>query len=181
MMVSMCNNLSPLFTKWSLQWSTKLSTCCTRAMPDVIVKQVQFSAPLRGTRITQQCQMRGRSVIRSVVYEPPSLFGLSNRTIGRPAARKRIRRKPPPPQIHPFLGGRKEGEVHTLKHESRILRQWSNSVSGSRKSQASSPRAKLQSQTCSVTENSYTGLDECLRILLSCFRARNSGKKEGRG
>ena len=33
-------------------------------------------------------------------------------------------------------------EVIALKHESRILGQWSNPVSGSRKSQASSPWAK---------------------------------------
>ena len=33
-------------------------------------------------------------------------------------------------------------EVLALKHESRILGQWSKPVSGSRKSQASSPFAK---------------------------------------
>ena len=33
-------------------------------------------------------------------------------------------------------------DVLVLKHKSRILGQWSNPVSGSRKSQASSPRAK---------------------------------------
>ena len=36
-------------------------------------------------------------------------------------------------------------EVLALKHESRILGQWSNPVSGSRKSRASSPWAKHQS------------------------------------
>ena len=33
-----------------------------------------------------------------------------------------------------------------------------------------------QSQPCSITEKPLTGLDECLRILLLCFRARNSGQ-----
>ena len=32
-----------------------------------------------------------------------------------------------------------------------------------------------QSLTCSIREKPHTGLDECPRILLSCFRARNSG------
>ena len=31
------------------------------------------------------------------------------------------------------------------------------------------------SLTCSIMEKPHTGLDDCLRILLSCFRARNSG------
>ena len=31
-----------------------------------------------------------------------------------------------------------------------------------------------QSLTCSIMEKQHTGLDECPRILLSCFRARNS-------
>ena len=31
-----------------------------------------------------------------------------------------------------------------------------------------------QSLTSSITEKPYTGLDDCPRILLSCFRARNS-------
>ena len=66
-------------------------------------------------------------------------------------------------------------EVLALKHESRILGQWSTPMSGSRKSQASSPWAKQQSLTCSIIEKPHTGLDECPRILLSCFRARNSG------
>ena len=65
-------------------------------------------------------------------------------------------------------------EVPALKHESRILGQWSNPVSVSRKSLASSPWAKLHSLTCSVMEKPHTGLDECPRILLSCFLARNS-------
>ena len=33
-----------------------------------------------------------------------------------------------------------------------------------------------QSLTCSIMEKPQTGLDECPRILLSCFRARNSGQ-----
>ena len=32
-----------------------------------------------------------------------------------------------------------------------------------------------QSLTCSIMEKPHTGLGECPRILLSCFRARNSG------
>ena len=36
-----------------------------------------------------------------------------------------------------------------------------------------------QSLTCSIMEEPLTELDECPRILLSCFRARNS-RKEGR-
>ena len=32
-----------------------------------------------------------------------------------------------------------------------------------------------QSITCSIMEKPHTGLDECPRILLACFRARNSG------
>ena len=65
-------------------------------------------------------------------------------------------------------------EVFALKHESRILGQWSNPVSGSRKSQASSPWAKQYRLTCSIMEKPHTGLDECPRILLLCSRARNS-------
>ena len=76
--------------------------------------------------------------------------------------------------------GREEAEVLALKPESRILGQCSNLVSGSRMSQASSPWAKQQSLTCSIMEKPHTGLDECPRILLSCFRAWNSGRKEGR-
>ena len=65
-------------------------------------------------------------------------------------------------------------EVFVLKHESMILGQWSYP---SRKSQASSPWAK-QHLTCSIMEKPHTGLDDCPRILLSCFRARNSGVNE---
>ena len=54
-------------------------------------------------------------------------------------------------------------EVLPLKHESRILGQWSYPVCGSRKSQTSSPWAKQ-----------HTGLDVCPRILLSCFISKNS-------
>ena len=65
-------------------------------------------------------------------------------------------------------------EVLALNQESRILGQWSNPLSGTRKSQARSPWAKQRSVTCSIMEKPHTGLDECPRILLSCFRARNS-------
>ena len=64
-----------------------------------------------------------------------------------------------------------ESEVLALKHESMILGQWSNPVSGSRKSQASSPWAKQQSRTCSIMGKQHTGLGKCQRFLLSCFRA----------
>ena len=37
-----------------------------------------------------------------------------------------------------------------------------------------------QSLTCSIMEKPHTGLDECPRILLSCFRARNSDFGVGR-
>ena len=56
-------------------------------------------------------------------------------------------------------------EVLALKHESRILGQWSNPVSGSRKSQASSSWATL-SLTCSIMKKQHSGLAECQRILL---------------
>ena len=63
-------------------------------------------------------------------------------------------------------------EVLALKHESRTIGQWSNRVTGSRKSQAMGQTA--QSLNCSIMEKPHTGLDEWPRILLSCFRARNS-------
>ena len=51
-----------------------------------------------------------------------------------------------------------------------------NPVSGSRKSQAKfSMDQTAQSLTCSIMEIPHTGLDECAKFLLSCFRARNSG------
>ena len=65
-------------------------------------------------------------------------------------------------------------EALGLKQKSRILRQGSNPISGSRKNQASSPWAKQQCLACSIMEKPHTGLDECMRILTSCFRARNS-------
>ena len=37
-----------------------------------------------------------------------------------------------------------------------------------------------QSLTCFIMENHDTGLDKCLRILLSCFRARNSDRQGSR-
>ena len=36
-----------------------------------------------------------------------------------------------------------------------------------------------QSLICSIKEKPDTGLDDCLKILLLCFRARTSVKKEG--
>ena len=69
-------------------------------------------------------------------------------------------------------------EVLAQKHQSMILEQWSNPVSGAWKSQASSPWAKqYRALTCCIMEKPDTGLDECPRILLSCFRARNSGRR----
>ena len=80
------------------------------------------------------------------------------------------------PQWLPVLpAGDLNADILALKHEGRILGQWSNPVSGSRKSQASCPWAnQRKSLTCSIMEKPHTGLDECPRILLSCFRARNS-------
>ena len=34
-----------------------------------------------------------------------------------------------------------------------------------------------QSLTCSITEKPHTGLDDCLNILLACFRKRMSGQQ----
>ena len=66
-------------------------------------------------------------------------------------------------------------EVFALKHESRILGQWSNPVSGSgRAKPVLSMGERSQILTSSIMEKPQTGLDECPRILLSCFRARNS-------
>ena len=72
---------------------------------------------------------------------------------------------------------RRQTDVLTLKHESRILGQLSNPISGARKSQTSSPWSKQQSITGFIMEKPHTGLDECPRILLSCFRARNSADR----
>ena len=60
-------------------------------------------------------------------------------------------------------------EVLALKRESGILGQWSNPVSGSRKSQVSSPWAKKQRLICSITVKPHSGWDECPRILLLGF------------
>ena len=68
-----------------------------------------------------------------------------------------VTQTPPPPE---FLA---------LKHESRILRHSSNPVCGSWKSKASSPWAKQP-----IMEKPHTVLDDCLRILLACFRKRMS-------
>ena len=67
-------------------------------------------------------------------------------------------------------GPPRRSEVQALKQESRILGQWSNPISGSRKSQA----RMGQTAQCSIMEKPHTGLYECPRIRLSCFRARNS-------
>ena len=66
-------------------------------------------------------------------------------------------------------------EVFALKPESRILGRWSNPVSGLRKRQASCPWVKQHRVylTFSIMEKPHTGLDECPRILLSGFRAKN--------
>ena len=71
-------------------------------------------------------------------------------------------------------------DILALKHESRILGQWSNPEYWFKEvpSQFSIGQT-AQSLTCSTMEKPHTGLDDCPRILLSCFRARNSGKEEG--
>ena len=78
---------------------------------------------------------------------------------------------PPRPNDRPF------SEVLTLKHESRILGQWSNSTLYlvQRRAKPDLHGQTAQSLTCSIMEKPHTGLDECPRILLSCFKARNSG------
>ena len=82
-----------------------------------------------------------------------------------------------PPHSHHQIS-LSEAEVLALKHESRIFGQWSNPVSGSRKSQASSPWAKQHRDlTYYIMEKPHTGLDECPTILLLCFRARISALK----
>ena len=74
-----------------------------------------------------------------------------------------------------------QAEILALKQESSILGQWSNPVSGSWKSQESSPWGlTAQSLICSIMDKPHTGLDECPRILLSCFRAWNSGCRRRR-
>ena len=75
-------------------------------------------------------------------------------------------------------GAESPQEVLALKHESRIHGQWSDPVSGSMKSQASSPWAKQHRDlTYYIMEKPHTGLDECPTILLLCFRARISALK----
>ena len=92
-----------------------------------------------------------------------------------------MRRDVCPPSTHrAFLTQRPrvrsiEAEILFLKHESSILGQWSNTVSGSRKSQFSMGQTGL-SLTCSIMEKPHTGLDDCLKMLLSCFRKRMSGR-----
>ena len=71
-----------------------------------------------------------------------------------------------------------KAKVLTLKHESRILGQLSNPVCGSWKSQEASYPCSTEPITCSIMEMRHTGLDDCLRILLSCFKARISGRKK---
>ena len=53
------------------------------------------------------------------------------------------------------LSGGIEAEVLALKHESRILGQWYNTVRGSKKG-----------LTCSIIEKPHTVLDDFPRILL---------------
>ena len=65
-----------------------------------------------------------------------------------------------------------QAEGLALKHDSRILGQWNNPVSGSRKRQ--SMGQTVQNLNCSIMEKPHIGLDECPRIVLSCFRAMNS-------
>ena len=59
---------------------------------------------------------------------------------------------------------------------SRILGQWSNPVCIWFKEEPSqfSMGQTAQSLTCYIMEKPRTGLDECPRILHSCFRVRNS-------
>ena len=70
----------------------------------------------------------------------------------------------------------RSADILFLKHDSSIFKQSSNPVCGSRKSQASSPWAKLHraQPVHSIMENPLTGLDDCQNILLACFRKRMS-------
>ena len=70
---------------------------------------------------------------------------------------------------------RQRADILILKHASRILRQDSNPVCGSRKSQANSGQT-AQRLACSIIEKPHTGLDDCQRILLSCFIIRMSDR-----
>ena len=66
-----------------------------------------------------------------------------------------------------------ESDILFLKPDSSIFRQSSYPEFGSWKSQASSS-CTVQSLTCSIIEKQHTGLDDCLNVLLACFRKRMS-------
>ena len=71
-------------------------------------------------------------------------------------------------------------DILFLKPACSILRQSSNPVCGSWKSQASSLCAKKQSLTWSIKKKPHTGLEDCLRMLFSWFRKRMSGPEVAR-
>ena len=73
------------------------------------------------------------------------------------------------------LRANSSSEVLALKQESRILGQWSNPCMWFKgESSQFSMGQTAQSLTCSIMEKPHTGLDECPKILLLCFRARTS-------
>ena len=78
----------------------------------------------------------------------------------------------PRPSVHPRPQSKRVAEFLAQKHESRILGQWSNLVSGSRKSQASSlwvKQHRVQPETIPLVR--------CAAFLL-CFCCRFWGLKE---
>ena len=68
-------------------------------------------------------------------------------------------------------------DILFLKHDSSTLIRSSDPVCGSWKSQVSSPWAKQHSTYPVPTWRNHTGLDDCLRVLLSCFRKRMSAEQ----
>ena len=68
-----------------------------------------------------------------------------------------------------------KADILFLKHDSCILRQSSNPVWFMEEPSQFSVDQTAQSLTCFITERPHTGLFDCLRILLSCFRKRMSG------
>ena len=69
-------------------------------------------------------------------------------------------------------------DILFLKHACSTIRQSSNPVCGSWKSQASSPRGPNSTAlTCYIMANPHTWLDDCLNKLLCCFRKRMSNSQ----
>ena len=70
----------------------------------------------------------------------------------------------------------RQPDILFLKHACSALRQSSYPVCGSMEEPSQfSVGQTAQSLSCSVMEKPHTGWDDCLVILLSCFRKRMSG------